>query len=247
MKNNIFDINRFGLLAKKRFLDTKSTTTFEVLGVAAVLAIILGITAMTGEISLTAQQIIYAVGMAFLGIVYADAAFSDLKDKTKGMFYLSTPASHFEKLVNAILFTSILFPIVYTVLFFTVDGLFFAALGGSGLVKMGSMAFFEWDQVLQMVRPFLIMQSVFMLGSIWFGKRSLLKTSVAIVAYYAMLSIVGVLIFKLMIDDSALHHNVNINVSPNELISKGLVEVVLWMLIPFFWVVTYFTLSEKQL
>jgi len=249
MKSNIFDFNRFGLLVRKRFLDSKSSTIYEILGLAAFFAIIFGLSALTGRISMDAQGIGFTVGIVILGIVYADRAFSETKGKLKGMAFLATPASQLEKLLNAIFYTSVLFPIAFLLIFLAVDGLFYVGLNATGLVKMDAISLVKLGSIGNFIRPLLIIQSVYMLGSIWFGKRSLLKTTLAIVLFYGLLIFVAAFIFNMSISKEYYNDSIpGIHVTlSNEFSVVEWANNLLWLLPPFFWTVAYFRLAEKQI
>lgn len=251
MKSNIFDFNRFGLLVRKKFIDSKSSTIYEILGLAAVFAVIFGLAATTGTISADTQKVVFIVGIIILGIIYADRAFAETKGKIKGMAYLATPASQLEKLLNAIFYTSVLFPIAYLLIFLVVDGLFYAGINATGLVNMQSFLVFDAGSMVDSFRPFLIIQSVYMLGSIWFGKRSLLKTTLAIVLFYGLIfAVAGIIIrmnYELLKTFNDSSTGVNIHWDGNDIISGQWMKSALWLLPPFFWTVTYFRLSEKQI
>jgi len=251
MKSNIFDFNRFGLLVRKRFLDSKSSTIYEILGLAAFFAIIFGLSALTGRISMDAQGIGFTVGIVILGIVYADRAFSETKGKLKGMAFLATPASQLEKLLNAIFYTSVLFPIAFLLIFLAVDGLFYVGLNATGLVKMDAISLVKLGSIGNFIRPLLIIQSVYMLGSIWFGKRSLLKTTLAVVLFYGVIfAVAGIIIrmnYELLKTFSESSNGVNVHWDGNDIIRGQFMKPALWLLPPFFWTVAYFRLSEKQI
>lgn len=246
MKSNIFDINRFGLLIKKKFIENKSTTIYEVIGIVAVLCFIMGFIALTGRgIDLNTMSGLFGLGLIVLGIIYADRAFSETKSKSKGMLYLLTPASRFEKLLLAIFYTSVFFPIGYFVVFNVVYELFSLIFTG----KTGGLVYMPFDNHVSVFCKYLIYQSVYMLGSIWFGKRSLLKTTAVIVFFYIVLFLIvafmlNMNLLKSLYDDSI--PSISIRMS-NEIFTGEWLHYLLWLFPPFFWVVTYFRLSEKQI
>ena len=251
MKSNIFDLNRFGLLVKKRFIDSKSSTIYEILGLAAVFAVIFGLIATTGKISIVHQIGVFGVGIVILGVIYADRAFADTKGKIKGMAYLATPASQLEKLLNAILYTSVLFPIAFSLIFLAVDGLFYVGGNATGLVSMEGFSKVDSFNFADTFRNILIVQSVYMLGSIWFGKRSLLKTTLAVVLFYGVIfAVAGIIIrmnYELLKTFSESTNGVNVHWDGNDIINGKWLGAALWILPPFFWTVAYFRLSEKQI
>lgn len=246
MKSNIFDINRFGLLLRKKLIDGKSAMLYELLGLVAVLALLFGLVAASGMVSAQSQLVIFKIGIAVLGIVYADRAFNETKNRVKGMFYLSTPASHLEKFLSALLYTSLFFPIAFMLVFLAVDGLFYVVLNGTGLVHMQSILSIGSMDVLNSVRDLLLLQSVFMLGSIWFKKRSLLKSAIAIVGFYALIAIV----FLLVLSPKFGSYNglsMDVGMDQNEFINQILFNLFNWLLPVYFWVVAYFRLKEKEI
>ncbi len=253
MKNNIFDITRFGLLVRKRFTDTKSSLLYEVSGVAAVLCIIFGLMCLGSKnISGDAEGVLFVAGLIIMGLVYADRAFSDTKNRVRGMFYLSTPASRLEKLLVAILYTSILYPLAYLVIFLAVDGLFYIIVKSTGLITMESLGGITFDEkVWSLVQVLLVFQAVYMLGSIWFGKRSLLKTTVAIVVFYGLMAVIAGIIIRTNLEQLQAFgestRGINVSLRGEDFVNGNWIRAAIWLLIPFFWTITYFRLSEKQI
>jgi len=252
MKNNIFDITRFGLLVRKRFTDTKSSLIYEVSGVAAVLCIIFGLMCIASQnITAEAQGVLFVTGLIIMGFIYADRAFSDTKNKVRGMFYLSTPASRLEKLLVAILYTSILYPLAFLVIFLAVDGLFYLIVNSTGLITMESLSGVTFEKFGVIAQMLIMFQAVYMLGSIWFGKRSLLKTTVAIVVFYGLMAVVAGIIIRTNLDQLQAFgestKGVNLHIGSEEFLKGDWIKAVCWLLPPFFWIVSYFRLSEKQI
>jgi len=252
MKNNIFDITRFGLLVRKRFTDTKSSLLYEVSGVAAVLCIIFGLMCLGSQnIAAEAQGVLFTAGLIIMGLIYADRAFTDTKNKVRGMFYLSTPASRLEKLLVAILYTSILYPLAFLVIFLAVDGLFYLIVNSTGLITMESLGGVTFEKFGVMAQMLITFQAVFMLGSIWFGKRSLLKTTVAIVLFYGLMAVIAGIIIRTNLEqiqafgESA--RGINLHIGSEDFFKGDWIEGICWLLPPFFWTVAYFRLSEKQI
>lgn len=244
MKSNIFDINRFGLLIKKKFIESKSTTIYEVLGLAAIFAVFLGVMATSGSISEKAQAILFSIGLAITSVIYADRAFSETKGRAKGMAYMLVPASRFEKLLSAIFITSVLFPIMYSLIFFLVDGLFYIGLNATGVVTVEAFSWFRGGELFHFIVPMLVVQSLYMLGSIWFGKRSLLKTTLSVVLFYGLMLIVVVFVFRANVDSMG---RMPLSFESSEVLDFVHFDILKWIFPPFFWVVTYFRLSEKQI
>jgi hypothetical protein len=247
MESNIFDINRLGLLLKKMMLENRSSALYFALGILAIFVAAFGLLAWGNHINASSQQNLFTFCFVVFGLIAADRSFASTKSRIKGMFYLLTPASKFEKVVASILTTSLLFPILYTALFFVVK-LIFTVISLSGLFEIESISasfFFN----LEAIRTILIFQAIFMLGSIWFRKHSIFKTTAVIIFFFFAIAIFLGIVVRMGIGDfHSTGTNLNLNLgTPSSIFTHPYVDIVLWLLVPFFWVVTYFRLSEKQL
>src|SRR5689334_11586661 len=63
----------------------------------------------------------YFGGLFIVGCLYASTLFSDLSSKSKGINYLSLPASQLEKTLCALFYGVVVFFIAYTVIFYMAD------------------------------------------------------------------------------------------------------------------------------
>lgn len=258
MSSNILDFNRLFLVAKRSFIERKKTILFEMLSIVAVFVAALGICAYKGAISVGAQNFIYLALLVIGGLIVADKAFSETKDNLRGMFYLMNPSSRLEKLISAVFTTSVVFPVVYTLLFMVIRGIFYLIFDVAGIVQVDPFSVsILWKN--DAIRPLLIFQSVFILGSIWFKRNSFLKTSVSIVGFFVLISAIASWIIlanilpevkeaqdSMMYNASSSSHNGG-SLIGNSPIFESIMEVALWLLAPFFWLVAYFRLSEKQI
>jgi hypothetical protein len=121
--------------------------------------------------------------MLFLGgFILTSMAFRELRQNAGGIFYLTLPGSLFEKLLSKLLLTSVGYALGCA-LFFTatsaVSQLLTTLLFGSG-----NGIFDPLDPlVLKMMALYLVTQSIFLLGSVWFRKLAFLKTILWIVLF----------------------------------------------------------------
>jgi hypothetical protein len=118
----------------------------------------------------------YFRNMLFLGgFILTSMAFREVRQNGGGIFYFTLPGSLFEKLLAKLLLTSLGYALGCAV-FFT------AATAASQLINTvlfgyGNGIFNPLDPaVLRMGALYLVTQSVFLLGSIWFRKLAFLKT-----------------------------------------------------------------------
>ncbi len=137
----------------------------------------------------------YFINLLFLGgFIVTSLSFREVGQNGGGIFYLTLPGSAFEKLLSKLLMTSVGFG-VGSLIFMTavaavsegIDSLIFGF--GHGMLNPFDPA------PLTMLLRYLLLQSVFLLGSIWFRKTAFLKTALWIVIFgaglAAIFSIVG--------------------------------------------------------
>lgn len=123
------------------------------------------------------------------GFIVTSLAFREVWQNGSGIAYLMLPGSLFEKFVVKLLMTSVGFA-AGTLVFMSA-----AALVSEGLDRLlfgVGHGFFNpfTPAVLQAVVRYLVLQSFFLLGSIWFRKLAFVKTALAIVVFGIALLIV---------------------------------------------------------
>jgi hypothetical protein len=223
----------------------------------------------------------YYIGLFGVGCLYASLLFAELASGPRAMNFLAVPASHFEKLLVSLLYGVIIFFVVYTAIFHIIN---FSMMGvGNAIAKRqwnaGSHAagevftpgkvanvFFDESKSPGQVNVFyyillcyFVVQSAFILGSVYFSKFSFIKTvivGVLVVLFFVFL------IGKLFQD--ALPQGVQYNgltswrLMATDIDSYKLVKLPSWIddvllfilkfaLAPIFWVTTYFRLKEKEI
>ena len=114
--------------------------------------------------------------MLFLGgFILTSMAFRELRQNAGGIFYLTLPGSLFEKLLGKLLLTSVGYALGCAVFFTATSAV--AQLLTTLLFGTGNGVFDPFDPVvLKMAAVYLVTQSLFLLGSLWFRKLAFLKT-----------------------------------------------------------------------
>jgi len=140
----------------------------------------------------------YSTFLLLGGFIVTSLAFSDLHDERKGMFYLSLPGSILEKYLSRLLQTSVLWAIGATVVYFV------ASLIGAGISELlfgGSHGgYFPLTLAdLDIVLNYLVMQSIFLFGSIYFKKSAFIKTVLLLIvfafSYAFVMAVAGRIVF----------------------------------------------------
>jgi len=253
--NTIFNINRLGLFLKRFFIENKQRElTFW--GITTVVFLLMHL-AGSRERSFSVEFYLY-----ISGFIFAARTFKVFNFTPGGMHYLLIPATHLEKLIAAILLSTFYFFIMIlityvlgTTLGTTIGNLFWGTNNPIQFDFFHSVTNFssltQPDKTL--LNPFLAfasIQSVFMLGSIYFKGNVIGKTILAIIAVSILLGLIEVLLLKVTFGTYSLREqSFNLNITSTDQLFPGIEimgKIIKYALIPFFWVVSYFRLSEKQ-
>lgn len=250
--NTTFSFNRLALLFKRYFTESRQYE-LSFWGIVIVIFMIIH------------QKATVEIYMYISGFIFAARMFKVFLYTPGGMHYLLIPATHTEKLVvNIILSTFYYFAMIlitYTIGSFlgtllgnlilstnnpvTLD-LFNSATVSGSWYNHADNSLGLWDIFL----TFALLQSVFMLGSIYFKGNAIGKTFLTFIALAFFFGVLELLLVRITF--GAFHldrHNLNLSVSSGEELSsafKTAMEIFKYALIPFFWLVSYFRLTEKQ-
>jgi hypothetical protein len=258
--NQFFAPKRFSLLVLKHWADNKKRYTLSLLAYVGLLItwftfglIIEGIPGGLGlpeEVQFTT----FFFSLFAVGTFYASQYFSDLGSRDKGSHFLLVPASHFEKLLCSLFFTVILFPLLLIACFYLVDALMvgiansFAGtrtnVGKSTVANIFEVALIQFNpnQAIYLLQFFFSIESLFLLGSVYFKKYNFIKTIIT--------GFVVCLLFFLLVYIITQH--VLPEEADNFYFSKigkwfpTFLQVLAFAIAPLAWVATYSVLKAKQ-
>ncbi len=132
------------------------------------------------------------------GFIITSLAFREVWQPGGGISYLSLPGSTLEKLVVKLLLTSVGFAAGSLI--------FMSAVGAASevidrLVFGVGRGFFNpfTSSVLQAVARYMVIQSFFLLGSIWFKKLAFVKTALTMMVFAICLFILGAIAMRIAI------------------------------------------------
>ena len=252
--NPIFNINRLGMLLKRFFLENRlRELTFW--GVATLLFAWYPFSGFDG-ISIALITILIS------GSLCTSRMFKIFNYTSGGMHYLLIPATHLEKLITAILLSTVYF-VVMIVITHVVGRTVGTTIGNlySGtnnpicfeLIQSTSEYSFQKQTGMTLfdtIFLFAAFQSVFLLGSIYFKGNAFGKTTlVIIVASILLFYFINFLLVEMIIKSSESHQS---RIAAIGLITKFfspdniVLTILKYAFIPFFWLVSYFRLTEKQ-
>ena len=216
------------------------------------------------------QQTTFFFCLFALGTFHASQYFRDLGSRPKGINFLLVPASTFEKLLCGLLYTVLLFFVVFVAAFYLVDVLMIAVVntlsvtdapeGKAAVVNVFKIILIRFNQnaTVNFLLFFFSVQSAFLLGSVYFEKYSFIKT---IISGFAGAFILFCLMFffnEVILPPGGYPRGfLTAYVVHVDGVNDRLVQVPRWIgdvfrflamyaLAPFLWVVTYYRLKEKQ-
>jgi len=246
-----FNFNRLVLLLKRFFIENK-TIELTYWGIMILVFTVI-------HNAETVKTILYIMGFIFAAKQYKLFAYTP-----GGMHYLLIPATHLEKLVCNILLTTVyfftMFVITYSIgnivgtnLFNLLNGMsnpvswnFFnssyAQLMGGNTSLIGNNIDLPGGNVfLNMMVKFLIVQSIFMLGSVYFKHNAIGKTMLTLISFVIIIGMIELFFLKDLFSGVSLGPNTHLL----DNFGYGF-NIFTYLLIPFLWIVTYFRLTEKQ-
>lgn len=248
-ENNIFNSKRLYYLLKRHIWYNFSIFLIGTGAVAGLLIFILVVSYFNGGI--LTEDFFTGLTFPFLflgGYLFTSNVFSELHSPQKGYMYLTLPASNFEKLLTGWFLTSFAFIFVAVAVLCAINAIAFLIL-----VLFRVNAF----QMVNMVSPvmlklyaiYLVTQPIFLLGALYFRRYNFLKTILALLAIGIVLALYAGGFAKLIFPSD--FHSYNFDAPNTEEffvnIFVPVVRILFWYVMgPFFLIVSYFRLKERQ-
>lgn len=271
--NQFFNFNRFSLLVAKHWADNKKRYSLSVIAFIGLLItwfVFIILTDSGMGMSKVLQQITFLFALFTTGTFYASQFFRDLGSRPRGINFLLVPASAFEKILCSLLYTVVLFFIVFTAAFYFADIIMVTiyesfAKTPDPMEQRGVLNIFdatnfpfEKESTINILIIFLSVQSAFLLGSVYFQKYSFIKTIISgFVVFFVFFCFLFFIYEYLMpageYEDGFLtSYRVEVKGESDRLVEiphwlgQFLNYIVMYGTAPFLWIVTYYRLKEKQ-
>ena len=258
--NNTFNIQRFGLLLKRQWLELGKIyliTLVVVIGVTIAFygANVFPLDTFRGAADLGFREPFFFIfGFLFITVI-ASNYFAHLGQKPKAVIDLMIPASTFEKFFVGILFSSLLSTISFLLIFFISDFAFVSYIKANlPAAEISDVQFFfnkeNTSHALGFSPAYLVplfVTSVFLLGSIYFNKYHYIKTAISVMIFSGVWAAIVFKSGKLLFDGKIMIQEENrnsVNVSPSN--AEWLAVLLLLVVTFIFWSITYMRLKEKQ-
>ena len=261
MKTSIFNFNRLGLLFRRYFIENSMQEIIYWIIMTVVFVFIHNL--VPGMI----------ITIFISGAFYAPIISKQIHSHTNSVAFFMIPATQLEKVIVGIVITSLYYfaemMITYVIgnllgtlinnilasinLFplsiFHYSPLRWSLFTNASMVWVDGQPAVNYYGLFQIFMAFLFSQSMFYLGGIYFKKSQTFKTFLSFIAIGFSLSILTLIEIRLIFGSIVEYgNNINININfPNQDWWNVIKQIFTYLLIPFFWVVSYFRLTEKQI
>lgn len=183
-----FSAHRLWLLLRGDFLAAWRAQAYICGTTAAILFAISLMDFIYGYVDPSMHQELYGYGLFIWGIIATSLAFHQLDDRTRREAYLLLPASALEKMLARLLPVTlglgIALPVYFLVLSVLVESFNLAVFGTQRPL------FDPFDPgVWKLFGYYLILQSPFFLGAVWFGRFSFILTALALFVFHIGLAL----------------------------------------------------------
>jgi hypothetical protein len=251
-KINQFSVQRF-LLLIKRYLLFNAKTWLIGLGATSGVMIVIGvIQAYVSQFNyqveplVTTGQVIIYIG----GFILTSMAYNEIHTPARSQFYLTLPATTIEKLFSQWVVTSLIFVVVANILLSIV--LIIGNLIGN-LVWSVPFDFFNPFALanIELMLIYIITQSIFFLGAIYFRKNNFLKTILSLFVIGTALNIITVLFALLIFGTEGMQiesgmMDIKFTTWLEETFPVAMKILFYGVLTPFCLAVSYFKLKERE-
>src|SRR4051812_8111584 len=185
--NNILSANRFGAYFKKHLVDNYRFYLLSLIVLTGILLLALLFVLFTGININSYSDLLpsYLIGLYLAGLLFTSKSFNELGNKPQGIDYLLLPASHLEKFLTTLLITTIGFLIVYHAAFFLAVKAFDilnSIRRGHRLVN-DIAEYTKLDPWYYYYYGCMISQALILLGTVYFHKYSLIKTTFSFIVF----------------------------------------------------------------
>ncbi|PWU02694.1 MAG: hypothetical protein C5B52_04880 [Bacteroidetes bacterium] len=256
--NNALNFTRLWMLIKKQWFDNSKLYTLGIVALFGLMAMVFFFWAgVSGPYyDETETYVMFWVGLFMFGLIFASITFGSLSERPKGIYWLSVPATHLEKLICGIIYSTILFVLVYVACFYIIQPITLWLISMKPNVTIRKMPGMN-EPMRAAIYIFFSVQALFILGSVYFERFSFIKTAIAGFLFIVLFGIYMNLVTKALIPHNAgaydltslrmYEGNVVKIYQLGTWVDKTELFLLKYMWVPIFWVAAYFRLKEKEI
>jgi hypothetical protein len=256
--NNAFSFSRLWLLIKKQWFDNVKLYMLSILAVFGLMAIVFFIWTWTSGPNYDEVEtyVIFFVGLFITGLIFASITFGALGDRPKGIYWLSVPATHLEKLICGIFYSTILFTTFYFACFYIIQPITLIVLEMKPGYSVKRIP--HWNEGMKAAMyVFFALQALFLLGSVYFEKYSFIKTALAGLVFFLLFGLYVNFMQRNLIPHNAgmrglasfaVYETKQVKIYKlDQWVEDTWLFLLKYIWVPVFWVAAYFRLREKEI
>ena len=262
----LFSFARLGKLIAKQYYEHARMYVVAVLALTGLLVVTFTLWIIFNGSSYheTEISVFYFTGLFIGGTILASLSFNQLGQKDRAIYWLSFPATHLEKLICTIFFTTLVFTVVYTFDFYIIRSL--AVLFLQEWSKTDTRIVFTRSNlssaesklyIRYLFCIYLAVQALYLMGSVYFSRNSFLITTVVgviftvvcsmyVIQFKEVFSTGGWKLFSLTVFDPAGSGRYKEYALPG-IVEKPVTVAFQYAWAPIFWLVTWFRLKETEI
>ncbi|MBS1661918.1 MAG: hypothetical protein JST68_12800 [Bacteroidetes bacterium] len=205
--NNHFNLNRWWMLVTLHWVENRRRYVLSLLAIAGAMIAIIGFIFANDRhrpMSQNYQFGLYYTGLCLIGCFYGSLIFAELGRKREATLYLSLPASQLEKLLCGLFYGVIGFFVAYSLLFYLLD-LPATKIADHLIIKyywkprntprpepvgiyniLTSSDEYRVKDTIAALVIYQVLQSTYILGSIYFSRYSFVKTTLAMLVLFLL-------------------------------------------------------------
>lgn len=262
--NQTFSLGRWLLLMRRHWMENSKLFLYGTLSLIGLIIITFFLWVLFND---TYNQydllVLYVIGLYITGSIFASSSFDLLRKKDKGIYYLSLPASHFEKLLTLIFYNLIFFTLVYSLCYYGLQWLTTLFVKARAAAhpeefKFRSLDWLQPDSLMKGISYFIFIyfgvQALFFLGSVYFKRYAFLLTMIALTIFLFFLFYYLNSIKHALFPDFSWDGDAVIKYGEMDKIyhlPDRVSTVLKWLCLlgwaPLFWWVAWFRLREKEI
>lgn len=202
------------------------------------------------------QNGVFIIGLFVGGGVFTSSMFHEFSSPQSGMWLLSIPAKHGEKVLSSIVMSTIFFLLAYGFVYYLADIFYLALYDPKGIQAILNP--FK-DGFYQFLFLYFLFNGVVLLGAVMFNKHSFIKTLLALILLVVLFNYINQAILAFLMPSASIvsgisfdsflfsHGGENIKVfllESADLVTALFVRVILPVSL---WFAVYLKLTEKEI
>ncbi len=258
--NNTFDFGRFARLYRKHTVEHFKSYLLSAAVLAGLLLVCLGFFWYThgAKLSIRDQANPFVFFYLACGTIFTSLTFSYLSQKKEAIPALMLPASHLEKYLVSLIYTFVVYQLIFIGIYFAVDGFLFALGAPFEKSENEMINVFAPDQKIYLVfLLFALLHAFAFWGAIYFEKLHFIKAGFVVLALCFFITFINNMLLNAFIKadtnkgipftganitENGKHYYVYLN-GGGFMLGVAVAVAVITVLL---WVTTYFKLTEKE-